>query len=176
MSKARIEFTPTSEDYAGATRASVLNVRRSWVFAVSAFGLTLVFLYYFVPWRAARRAAREERLRAKTLYEIDDDGVLIRNDYAETKLDWGSFREFVITEDYYLLVYTLNRSMVQFIPRRAFASEHDEEAFRAILEASLPEVQSKTIGRARLAVSLLIVAVVVFFALACLASWVLQIL
>jgi hypothetical protein len=89
---------------------------------------------------------------------------------VETKYDWRLFQRVLITEDFYFLVYAANRDTYHFIPRRAFASEEQERAFRVILEARLPEVQSKSIGRLQRPVNLLMGVSGTVYALALLAA------
>jgi hypothetical protein len=200
MSRAQVEFSASKKDWVREMRAFRLGshqLRNNIVIAVlpfvlllalvvvrttivgnpflvlspiSACGILAIYHYFTAPRRTAARRTRDERQRAKILFEIGDDGVLIKDNYVETKYDWRLFQRVLITEDFYFLVYATNRDTYHFIPRRAFASEEQERAFRAILEARLPEVQSKSIGRLQRPVNLLMGVSGTVYALALLAA------
>jgi hypothetical protein len=139
MSEVRVEFAAIKQDWTSEMRAFRLNshqlqntiaiallpfvllvalvVARATIVGdpllvlspISACGVLAVYHYFTAPGRTADRRARDERQRAKILFEISDDGVLIKDDYVETKYDWRCFQRVLITEDFYFLVYAGNR-------------------------------------------------------------------
>jgi hypothetical protein len=199
MSRAQVEFSASREDWVREMRAFrlashqlqnniaiaalpfmlllALVVARTTIVInpflvlspISACGVLAVYHYFTAPKKTAARRAQNERQRAKILFEIGDDGVLIKDDYVETKYDWRLFQRVLITEDFYFLVYANNRDMYHFIPRRAFATEEQEHAFRVILETRLPKVQ-KSIGRLQRPVNLLMGVSGTMYVLALLAA------
>ncbi|CAG1003689.1 hypothetical protein ANAEL_03173 [Anaerolineales bacterium] len=85
------------------------------------------------PLKIANKVEKDERLRSPIQYEVSTEQILFKNQFTETKTDWGSFQKFIETEDVFLLVYSVNKAMFQFVPKRAFASSDDEQAFKQLL-------------------------------------------
>jgi hypothetical protein len=48
--------------------------------------------------------------------------------------DWGTFKKVEETKDYYMLVFSVNKNMLQIFPKRAFTSPEQEAAFRDLLK------------------------------------------
>jgi PAS domain-containing protein len=174
--KVRLEFTVNEQDWAGQMRAFRLNRHKrretiiSALFPFVLFGALAVahtsivdplaailivsplavlpaYVHFIAPRKTAQQRARNESAHAKILFEISDDGVCIKDDYMETLFDWRCFQAALITEGYYFLVSDEKRGAYHFIPRRAFTSEGQERTLNVILEAKLPDVQSKAFGR-----------------------------
>ena len=107
-----------------------------WLLALAMPAL-LVYLWVILPLNTGRQIEKNERFMSETTWELGEDQVLIKNKFSETKMDWGSFQKVVETGDYYLLVYTANKRMFQFIPKRAFESQEHAAAFREVLRQKL---------------------------------------
>ena len=108
------------------------------------FILAILFLmffpiYYFVinPFISSRKAAKDERLSGIVHYEVNDEYILVKTKYAESKLDWGNFQSVIESKAYFLLLCTSNKNMFQMIPKRAFVSLDDELAFKSLLNTHI---------------------------------------
>jgi hypothetical protein len=101
----------------------------------------LTFALVVSPLRVANRVEKDERLNSPVHYEVSEAQIVFRNQFAETKLDWGSFQKVVESQDHFLLLYTVNKNAFQIIPKRAFGSPEDEQAFRDLLKAKIPNHQ-----------------------------------
>lgn len=56
---------------------------------------------------------------------------------AESKPSWDAFRQVIETRADFLLCHATSKHMVQFVPKRAFESPEQEEAFRALVRSKL---------------------------------------
>ena len=80
--------------------------------------------------------------------EIRDDGIVERTNINESVHRWAGFHK-IITTRRYLYIYVTDHN-VHIVPRRSFASEQEEKAFRNEIEKharSNKETASKTSGR-----------------------------
>ena len=111
-------------------------------FAIFVFlAFYLIFALVIHPLRLANKVEKDERLSSPVHYEVSDEQIIFGNQFAETKLDWGSFQKVVESRDHFLLLYTVNKNAFQIIPKRAFAAPEDEQAFRDLLKAKIPDHQ-----------------------------------
>jgi hypothetical protein len=101
-----------------------------------------VFPLVISPYMTAHKMEKDERLSSPVQYEANDEQIMFKNKFSETKLDWGSFCRVIETKDLFLLVYTSNKNCSQMIPKRAFASNDDEQAFRDLVAAKIPAKQN----------------------------------
>jgi hypothetical protein len=90
-------------------------------------------LLYISPLRAASRMRKDERLRCPVAFKADPGSLRIKTKFGESTLDWADFRRYLETRDLFLLTLAANRSVFQIIPKRAFQSAADLEAFRLLL-------------------------------------------
>lgn len=97
-------------------------------------------LFFNNPLKAWKQVEENERLNCHVYYEVNEEQFLIRTKFAETKTDWGMFTSFIETPNLFLLIYSTNKNMFQIIPKRAFVSLNDEEAFgRLLLKKNMKE-------------------------------------
>ncbi len=96
-------------------------------------GCFLLFALVINPLQIANKVKKDERLHSPIQYEVSAEQILFKNQFTETKTDWGSFQKFIETKDVFLLVYSINKRMFQIIPKRAFASSDDEQTFKQLL-------------------------------------------
>ena len=109
-----------------------------WVFPFFLFlflALFIVFTLVINPLRLANRVKKDPRLSSPVQYEVSEEQIIIKNQFSETKTDWGTFQRFVESKDVFLLIYTVNKNMFQLVPKRAFASSEEVDAFRKLLVA-----------------------------------------
>jgi hypothetical protein len=157
------QYTPTKTDYVHGMRAYLIRSWRIWI-AYAVFGLmfaigicslvvfegtyvswlwillsVLFFAFQMVlaPMLLGRRVRRNERLRAEMFWQVNDEHILVKNKFAETKFDWGTFHKVLETKRYYLFIYSVNKRMFQIVPKRAFESSEQETAFRDLLKRNI---------------------------------------
>ncbi len=107
--------------------------------------IPLFFLFFFaaIPLLFIRQIQKtKERFLSRIIWQLDDRQIQIKNDYSETRVDWGTFQELTETKDYYYLIYTANRTLYQFIPKRALASPNMDAAFREIISRNIGKKHS----------------------------------
>jgi hypothetical protein len=162
------QFTPAKEDYIRAARTIQMSNKRLWPILVAmvllelcalsailggrlggsplnwmfVLPLPLVVLYIFVwgPINLGRQIEKNERFTCEVTWQADDSQILVKNKFSETKMDWGTFQRFIETKDCYYLVYTVNKQMSQFVPKRAFKSKEHEAAFREMLKRNIKAI------------------------------------
>jgi hypothetical protein len=83
------------------------------------------------------RARSQARLQVEATYVFDDQHVFMKSVNQEFKVDWGTFRKAAKTPEMYLLNHNVQYSAWIFIPRRAFESAEQEEAFRELIGRKL---------------------------------------
>ncbi len=161
-----LHFTPIEQDYMRAARA--LSMKRgslwisvgmmallegcllatlltsgepaslgSWLFLLFP-PLMLVGLFYGLPYWSTRGVKGNERSLAETSWELSDAGVVIKNRFAESKLDWGSFAALTENKDFFFLQLAANKRMHHFIPKRSLPTAEEQARFRAFVKEHLP--------------------------------------
>ncbi len=106
----------------------------------------LIFSLLISPYLAGQRVQHDERLNSPVEYQVSEEHLLFRNRFSETRLDWGSFNRVIESPELFLLVHSTNKNMFQFIPRRAFTSGADEQAFQNLLKAKISGSYSKVMA------------------------------
>jgi len=109
-----------------------------FVFVAFAFTFALVVN----PILTGNKVEKNERLSSPVNYEINDEQILIKNKFIESKLDWDSFQRAIESKDHFLLVLAVNKNMFEIIPKRAFASSDDEQTFKKLLIAKNLKVEN----------------------------------
>ncbi len=155
-------FTPTKEDYIRTVQAFNMRLKSMWFVLIIAgimfiagaanlimtwqqglsfpyilltviFPFFLLFLVFGNSFMIGRQVGRNERFTTEVTWELSAEEVALRTRFAEAKMDWGSFAEFLETKSYFLVVYSANKRQFQFVPKRAFASPEQEQEFRDLL-------------------------------------------
>ncbi len=161
-----IRFTPSQGDYQKAIRAYLKRKPITWIAPAFFLGSIVLYLIYlpknitpqtcspvvmvimlvpillvyqwvWVPLRLGHKVWQHDRFRSETVWRISDDKIWVKNQYVESKFDWGMFCKVIETRDLYLLIYTVNKKTFQFIPRRAFESEEQESSFRHLVQRNV---------------------------------------
>lgn len=152
-------FTPTRQDYISGMRYHIarrLSVRLililfglifvggvamlptvDWDFSIVLPQLLLfpVFAFMFLfwlPFSVGRQVERNERLTCETTWQVDDERLQVKTRFTDMAMDWGTFAKSEENKDYFLLIYTVNKNMIQIIPKRAFTTAEHEAAFRRL--------------------------------------------
>jgi hypothetical protein len=157
-------FTPNKDDYVQAIRAFQLRQKRTlatlvisgilslaYLCAVTVvglghnpFGLLLIiffmvylaFLFFINPLKIGRQVENNERMTCEITWEVNEKEIRITNKYSETRFDWGTFQKVIETKTHYLLTYS-NVKVFQILPKRAFDSLEQHEAFKELLKKKL---------------------------------------
>jgi hypothetical protein len=94
--------------------------------------LFLALLLYGSPYLSARNLWKNSsNIRGVSRYSFSERGVDIQSPTARAELQWASFVTVRETSDFFLLY--VRKSMAHIVPKRAFASEADVTAFRALV-------------------------------------------
>lgn len=101
--------------------------------------------------------------------KASDAGLSTTTSHSDVTQQWISFTEVVETKTHFFLVCTANRAAVQMIPKRAFGSQDDIAAFRALVGEQRSKGALTAPPKIRLGVgtivALLMAALVVIYAL-----------
>ena len=84
--------------------------------------------YYAAPRRWFRRAARP---REEYTLHYSDAGIVFHAKDIDSTLQWSLYQAVCETEQFYFLIY--GKDMFSVIPKRAFTSAEQEQAFRDLL-------------------------------------------
>ncbi len=156
-----LRFTPTEQDYVRAARA--LSMKRgslwisvgmmvllegcllstlltssepvpagSWLFLLFP-PLMLVALFFGLPFWSTRHIKGNEHALAETTWDLADDGVVMKNRFAESKLDWSSFSGISENKDFFFLQLATNKRLHHFIPKRALPGAEEQAQFRTFV-------------------------------------------
>ena len=109
---------------------------------ISAFVFIAVWLLLTLvifPNNVGTNVEKNERLSSPVEYEVNDDQILIKTHFAESKMDWGTFARVIESKEHFLLVQSASKNMFHIIPKRAFSSPEDEKAFRDLLASKIPQ-------------------------------------
>lgn len=177
MEPVTVNFKLTEQEFLSACRAMTLGDSRQrlrvfaapplWAAAMTAM-LTVVFdfglssallftlsptallgaLYYYTLDVLPRRAFRGDRkFQDPVTFTFTPDHVFARTRLIESRIDWRLYTDVLEGRDCYVLVYGKDVRMLTPVPKRAFRSREQEQAFRALalprfdkkLEAHRPE-------------------------------------
>lgn len=127
----------------------------------------LAFALVINPMTVTSKVEKDERLSSPVQYEVNDEQIMFKNQFSETKLDWGSFQKVIESKELFLLVHATNKNMFQIIPKRAFASADDEQAFKNLLNLKIPKKPKSFLDIKSPAAIAAIVITSVFFLFLC---------
>ena len=101
------------------------------------FPLFAFFFFGVAPLLAGRRFRKNERMRSETFWELNDDKVVIKNKFVETRSDWGSCKAVLETTNHYLFM----TEPFTFLPKRSFESPEQEITFRNLVSRNVKIVE-----------------------------------
>jgi len=152
-----LRYSPTTDDHVKGMRTFMLHIARMrillLVFAlafvagvllfifsdtlksaavvmIGLFPIFVIFLFVFSPMQLRRRVQSDRRLRAERVWELNDDQITIKNNYAEVSLEWSAFSVVKETSDQYVFI----AGTFVFLPKRAFESKEQEAEFRDLVK------------------------------------------
>ena len=102
------------------------------------FGLVLIIItlirYYALP---AREFRRNPQFQEEVTMVFSENGIYARHEKTgEIKKQWD-FYDMVMEDDESYFIFIRGSRQYTFIPKRAFASKKQEEAFRKLLSAKV---------------------------------------
>ena len=154
-------YTPTPQDYVTCLRDFSFHDRRTWItlvlwlmvtmgiiyfFLIGTFGqglfpgalvfiFPILFLYNFftAPNRIGRQVKGNPAYTGEVTWRVDAKGILIVGPEEENLMEWSKFSKAREITDHFLLFQAENPRIFQFVPKRAFETPTQEEAFRGVL-------------------------------------------
>ncbi len=111
------------------------------------FALYLLFLMWVVRRNISKIYRSMPQLHGEQTIQFNEEGLVWHNAYALSKVKWQLFQKFDSDEDLYLLYQAPH--LFNMIPRSAFHSEEQEEAFRMLLEINVRPATKRRPKRAR---------------------------
>jgi hypothetical protein len=164
MTQQTLIFKPTEEDALAVSRAATFNkptIVLIGIMALVSLGtllalaagwmspagdrllfyllppLTFIYFLIYTPIRL-RRQARETAARdEESRWQVTEQGITIEKEEASDEHPWRSFSHAQELPEQFILFFAANRSEYIFLPKRAFSSSEQEEAFRNLLESHL---------------------------------------
>jgi hypothetical protein len=163
-----LKFTPEKKQYIRATRALAIKspgfLVLAIVLALGMIGSVIVLilgkpegvlpyapmvimiglfylLYFFViiPWQFSRSYKSNPYLKMERSFTISDENLLMAVGDKSNEFQWENFQKVIDGGDFYLMIYKAQNRIYPFIPKDAFASQADHEAFlQHLAEKSIP--------------------------------------
>lgn len=100
-------------------------------------------------WLTLRSASKKENLILPARYELDEENMIVISQMAEAKYDWKLFTKAFEDGQYYMITYSTNKNMFQFIPKRAFNSLEQEAKTRELIVRQLGKIEDTGEGLTR---------------------------
>jgi len=86
--------------------------------------------------------AGNAKLRDEYRLTFADDGIVFKTTSIDSRIEWNLYTHAIEVRDFYLLYY--GRRAFTVIPKRAFASAADMQAFDALLAARVPKIERRS--------------------------------
>jgi hypothetical protein len=99
------------------------------------------YLLYIGPYLTGQRFKKHEDKVGLITYVLDDEHIRIDSSLTKSETAWNIFSKAIETKEYYLLVHTMNKRMIQFIPKRAFETPQQEADFRRYVEKNIGPIK-----------------------------------
>jgi hypothetical protein len=104
-------------------------------FMTAIMGLLGVALWYRLFIDYPRRHFRgDPKFRDEYLLTFSEEGVACKTSQIDSKLAWSLYTGALENEEMYVLLYGTGTNMITAVPKRAFRSRMQEEAFRDLLK------------------------------------------
>lgn len=103
-----------------------------WLFLIAAL-LSILYVYFIRPLRAVWRLRKDASSRTKITWSMNDEHIVITTKYGESKITWEVFQGVEDAKDHYLMCLIGSGRKYQIIPKRAFESPEQENAFRELV-------------------------------------------
>ncbi len=97
----------------------------------------VVYEYVLHPIQFARRLEKLERIPAEMTLSVDGSGIVSASKLDRARAGWSEFGDIQETEDYFFLTHTGASQLIEIIPKRAFESEEQAQAFKELAEGHI---------------------------------------
>jgi hypothetical protein len=160
-----VKYTPTQQDYARVLRLFLVRntVNRIMLgFLVVAFGFVVlnmlaqttpvtgfeiiwllfppVFIIYILvvqPNRMGKQYMADEKMAAERTWIVSDENVQITTSFKPELFEWDMLSRLVTYQEYYLLMFKKSKNNFRFLPRRAFTTSEEQDAFLQLMSGHL---------------------------------------
>jgi len=103
------------------------------------FSIFVLLVLTLSPYIAVGKIQKDEKMFSRAEYEFSEEYIIVRNAFTETKNTWSMYAKVLETKTHFLLFLSTNKNMFNYIPKRAFSSEGEQNDFRNFLQQrSLP--------------------------------------
>ena len=122
--------------------ALTMRTQDTFLTLIIILAIPLMALNTFVlrPYSYGQQASKDENLTASIRMTIAEDGIGIYRMHKNQQIDWKNFEELIEGKDYFLLKTVLHRNSFDIIPKRAFETPEEEDAFRELATRKIKEV------------------------------------
>lgn len=102
--------------------------------------------YFVLPQRVYKR---NPQLREEYRLQFSDEGIAFHTKGVDSMLRWSLYKEVWETEQFYFLLY--GKDAFSLIPKRAFANEWQERAFKEMLQTHIApsSIEQKSLAAAK---------------------------
>ena len=107
------------------------------LFTVSVTALLVALFYYTLDVLPRRSFRGDRKFRDPVTFTFTDDHIFVRTRLVESRMDWRLYSAVLEGRDCYVLVYGRDVRLLTPLPKRAFKSREQEQAFRALAFARL---------------------------------------
>jgi hypothetical protein len=105
----------------------------NWLF-IAVIILSLMYEYILHPILSTRRLEKTERIPVDMTLSADGSGIDSASKLGRARIGWPEFGGIQETDDYFFLTHKGAALLIEIIPRRAFESEEQAQAFKALAE------------------------------------------
>jgi hypothetical protein len=102
------------------------------IVAFALIGLSLLVLVYYRRF-SIRNIKKNQELMGETIMEFGEERIKISSPGTRSNVDWGHFGETLVYPDFYVVGLSSYPGEGYIIPKRAFDTSKQEQAFRALL-------------------------------------------
>ena len=115
---------------------------------VGFFAAYVAMIFYLVRSSIKKSYRSLPQLHGDQTIQFSEEGLVWHNHYALAKLKWPLYQKFAVDDNMYLLYQ--GPTIFNVVPRSAFHSQEQEDAFRMILELNVkPAIPPKRNTRKR---------------------------
>jgi hypothetical protein len=111
-----------------------------WMIPAAAI-ISLAYSYFIRPMRILRQVQSHARFLSETTWSVDGENITITTLMGESRTTWAAYEQIRETKDYFLLPVAGYLQTAYIIPKRAFESEEQAQAFREMAEGQIKERQ-----------------------------------
>lgn len=165
MTNIRLYFTPSVEDYLKTYRAFMLTDPRNWIFtgvsivlfvwiffaiqngefgeglptwfSLVVFAITLAGIFLFPLQRLKNQVRKHDGFTSTVTWEITDRNLFIKSPFKDSTFYWNDFGKVRELKEYYLLFSSENRRLYYFLPKNAFDTLAEQQAFSQFIKEKI---------------------------------------